>query len=214
MNVLTMLLATFVQSSLFTLRFTSKSSQTVFKIEILFNDYFPWRHLQLSSVMTGSSFTWHHHLSIKIIKIIKIIFNMNVRFSSCFLLRSLFHFFKFCLLFFPVSPWSSFIWPRVVWLFLQSSSPNQVHLDMCPPCLCTKCPPHVEQNGLFAISFPNFPVSMNLPTMTDMLNNHHHDGHRHDYLTRSCHLAWRYSATWWSATRFSASTRSTCQIKR
>ena len=109
---------------------------------------------------------------------------------------------------------SSFIWPRVVWRFLQSSSPNQVHLDMCPPCLCTKCPPHVEQNGLFAISFSNSPDSLNLPAMTDMLSDHHHDGHRHDYLTRSCLLAWRYSATWWSATRFSASTRSTCQIKR
>ena len=102
----------------------------------------------------------------------------------------------------------------VVWRFLQSSSPNQVHLDMCPPCLCTKCPPHVEQNGLFAISFSNLPESMNLPTMTDMLNDDHHVDHRQDHLTRSCHLAWRYSATWWSATRFSASTRSTCQIKR
>ena len=168
--------------------------------------------------MTGSSFTWHHHLSIKIIKTV---LNMAVGFSSCFLprilLRSLFHVFKFCLLFFTVSPLSSrssFIWPRVVWRFLQSSSPNQVHLDMCPPCLCTKCPPHVEQNGLFAISFSNSPDSLNLPAMTDMLNNHHHDGHRHDHLTRSCLLAWRYSATWWSATRFSASTRSTCQIKR
>ena len=39
------------------------------------------------------------------------------------------------------------------------------HLDVCPPCLCTKCPPHLEQNGLFAISFSNLPDSMNLPTM-------------------------------------------------
>ena len=139
------------------------------------------------------------------------IFNMAVKFSTCF------HVFKFCFLFFPVSPsssWSSFIWPRVVWRFLQSSSANQVHLDMCSPCLCTKCSSHLEQNGLFAISLSNLSDSMNLPAMTDMLNDHHHDGHRHDHLTRSCLLAWRYSATWWSATRFSASTRSTCQIKR
>ena len=58
MNVLTMLLATFVQSSWFTLRFTSNSSQTVFNIKILFNDYFPTaviRYDRLLVYLTPSS---------------------------------------------------------------------------------------------------------------------------------------------------------------
>ena len=127
---------------------------------------------------------------------------MAVRFSICFLLRIipriLFYVSKspllssFAIILMIIVYLTS---DPVVWRFLQSSSPNQVHLDMCPPCLCTKCSPHVEQNGLFAISFSNLPDSMNLPTMTDMLNGHHHDGHRHDHLTCSCLLAWRYSAT-------------------
>ena len=216
MNVLTMLLATFVQSSWFTLRLTSNSNQTVFNIRVLFKDYFPWRHLLLSSDITGSTFIWHPHLFYQNYlqygcQILHILPPQNPPPYSlpCFqVLSPLLSSFAIIIMI------NVYLTERVVWRLLQSSSPNQVQLDMCPPCLCTKCPPHVEQNGLFAISFSNSPDSLNLPAMTDMLSDHHHDGHRHDYLTRSCLLAWRYSATWWSATRFSASTRSTCQIKR
>ena len=166
--------------------------------------------------MTGLSFIWHYHLFYKIFQ--------NYHQYGCQILHLLPppNHPPYSLLRFQVSSSFKFRHHRhdhrlsdpVVWRFLQSSSANQVNLDMCPPCLCTKCSPHLEQNGLFAISFSNLPDSMNLPTMTDMLNGHHHDGHRHDHLTCSCLLAWRYSATWWSATQFSASTRSTCQMKR
>ena len=166
--------------------------------------------------MTGLSFIWHYHLFYKKFQ--------NYHQYGCQILHLLPppNHPPYSLLRFQVSSSFKFRHHRhdhrlsdpVVWRFLQSSSANQVNLDMCPPCLCTKCSPHLEQNGLFAISFSNLPDSMNLPTMnlptmnlpTYLLNGHHHV----DHLTRNCLLAWRYSATW---SRVSASTRSTCQKK-